>query len=223
MFQNVITNVETNDRVTALTFDDGPHPVYTPSLLHILKKHKAKATFFLVGEQAVKYPDIVEQIATAGHEIGTHTWKHRNLTLIKSRRHRMKLMWKGSKAIAPYFTRLFRPPYGAQDKRIQIDASILRYKLVLWNVSAQDWIPQQAEEITGKIVNRVAPGNIFLLHDAIYDSQKQGTAKMHDREPMLTGLDNALTELKNKFRFITVSEIIKCGKSVCNWPIKSMA
>ena len=97
------------------------------------------------------------------------------------------------------------------------------YKVILWNVSAQDWLPQSSEEISEKIIRRTAPGNIFLLHDAIYRSHLSESETQIDRLPMIVGLDNALTALKNKYKFITINEIIKCGRPVCNWPIKDMA
>ena len=222
MFQNIITNVETDDRVVALTFDDGPHPVYTPKLLEILSNHNAKVTFFLVGEAVIKYPEVFHLIAEAGHDIGNHSWSHVNLTKVHSRIRRLKFMRKCSKAIAPYSKRLFRPPYGAHNRNVQLDSLILGYKLILWNVSAQDWIVQDADDITEKIIRRSAPGNIFLLHDAIYQSHLDDSKIQFDREPMLEGLDKALSELKDKFRFVTVSELIKSGRSVCNWPIKNM-
>ena len=223
MLNNIITNVNTNENVVALTFDDGPHPVYTPQLLRILENFGAKATFFLVGEAAIEYPHIVEDIANAGHEIGTHTWKHKDLTKIPSRIRRLKLIREGSKSIAPYFTRLIRPPYGAHDKRVQLDVTLLGYKIILWNVSAQDWVYQDANEISQKIISRVAPGNIFLLHDAIYTKKLGQKDSIQDRSPMLNGLEDALATLKNKYRFITVSEIINCGQPLYNWPIENAA
>ena len=222
MISNIITNIETNAPVVALTFDDGPHPVYTPKLLKVLEKHNAKATFFLVGEAAQKYPEIVNMTAKAGHDIGNHSWNHANLTRVKSRLRRLRHMWKCSRATAPHSSRLFRPPYGAQNKNVQFDAFILGYKLILWNVSAQDWQLQDESVITEKIIKRSAPGNIFLLHDAIYRSHLEESKTQYDRDPMLAGLDNALEELKEKYRFISVSEILKCGKPVCNWPINNM-
>ena len=222
MISNIITNVETNESVIALTFDDGPHPIYTPKLLEILNKHHAKATFFLVGEAAVEYPEIVRSIAKAGHDIGNHSWNHVNLTRVNSRLRRLKYMWKCARATSPYSVRLFRPPYGAQNNKIQFDALMLGYKLILWNVSAQDWTLQDADDIKDKIIRRSKPGNIFLLHDAIYRTHLEESETQLNREPMLLGLDNALAVLKDKIQFITVSEIVKHGRPVCNWPIKSM-
>ena len=223
MFLDPITNVETNEYVVSLTFDDGPHPEYTPETLKILCKYNAKATFFIVGEAAKKFPEVVKMISDHGHEIGNHSWSHSNLKSVKSRLRRLKQLWKCQNATAPYSSRIFRPPYGAQNKQVQLDAFIMRYKLILWNVSAQDWVFQNSEEIAEKIIRRCAPGNIFLLHDAIYKSYLSDTETPYDRMTMINGLDRALDTLSNKFRFVTVSEMLNCGRPVSNWPIKSMA
>jgi peptidoglycan/xylan/chitin deacetylase (PgdA/CDA1 family) len=216
MYFNPITNIETRHLVTSLTFDDGPHPEFTPHILDILEKHGAKATFFMLGESARKYPEVVKMVAEAGHAIGNHSWNHPLLPSIGSRLHRMRQMWACAKATAPYGVRLFRPPYGAHDRKICFDALIFGYKVVLWSESAQDWIPQGPEEIAQKITDRIKPGSIFLLHDAIYHSHLQET--QWDREPMLQGLDKALAKLNQKIRFVTVPELLRKGRPVCKWP-----
>lgn len=220
MRQGFLTNVETEDPVTALTFDDGPHPVYTPQVLRILEKHGARATFFMVGESASRYAEIVKDVARAGHVIGNHSWDHPNLTKVPSRLNRLKQMWNCARATAPYCQRLFRPPFGAQNAQVRFDARLFAYKLILWNVSAQDWTLQDSEEIAEKMINRVKPGSIFLLHDAIYPYAGSEVAEeISDRVPMLKGLDMALSTLKQQVRFVTVPELLRAGKPVSNWPI----
>lgn len=218
MYLRGITHVKTNESVAALTFDDGPHPVYTPRVLSILEKHGASATFFMIGESASKYPEIVKKVAHAGHVIGNHSWSHTNLTKNKSRFHRLKQISACAKATAPYCKRFFRPPYGQQNGQIQLDALILAYKVILWNVSAQDWTPQKPEEIAQKMIDRITPGSIFLLHDAIYRSHLPESKTQMNREPMLAGLEMALTVLKRQIRFITIPELLKTGRPVCHWP-----
>jgi peptidoglycan/xylan/chitin deacetylase (PgdA/CDA1 family) len=212
----IITNVETNDFVAALTFDDGPHPVYTPCVLRILETHGAKATFFMVGEAARKYPGIVRMVVRAGHVIGNHSWNHFNFTEIGSRLHRLKQLWACARATAPYCRRLFRPPYGGINDRVLLDTLFFRYKVIMWSASAQDWVPQGSDEIAAKMIGRIAPGSIFLLHDAIYRSHLREA--LWDREPMLDGLEKALSALERKFHFVTVPDLLRAGRPVNNWP-----
>jgi peptidoglycan/xylan/chitin deacetylase (PgdA/CDA1 family) len=216
MYSSPITNIETKQPIASLTLDDGPHPEFTPRVLDILEKHGAKATFFMLGESASKYPEVVKKVAEAGHAIGNHSWNHPLLPSTESRLHRMRQMWACAKTIAPYGAKLFRPPYGAHDRKIRFDALILGYTIVLWSDSAQDWIPQGSEEIAQKIVNKIRPGSIFLLHDAIYKSHLQET--QWDREPMISGLEKALTKLNQKIRFVTVPELLQAGQPVYKWP-----
>jgi peptidoglycan/xylan/chitin deacetylase (PgdA/CDA1 family) len=218
MYAPRITHVETKEPVAALTFDDGPHPVYTPRVLSILEKHGASATFFMLGEAAKRYPEIVKMVARSGHVIGNHGWDHTNLVRIRSRLQRLNQLWSCARTTAPYCTRLFRPPYGSHNSKIRLDALILGYKVILWNVSAQDWIPQGSEEIAQKMIDRVTPGSIVLLHDAIYRSHLPASETQTEREPMLDGLDKALAVLKRQIRFVTVPELLRVGRPVCNWP-----
>lgn len=219
MYSPVITHVETPEPVVALTFDDGPHPVYTPKVLEVLKKHGAKATFFMIGESAHRYPHVVRQVAESGHAIGNHTWAHVNLTRVGSRIERLRLMRSGAKEVKPYCLRLFRPPYGAHNKQILLDAFILRCKTILWSASAQDWVLQEPEEIAQKIISRVSGGDIFLLHDAIID-RKEPT-DITDRSFMIEGLDKALACLKGRVRFETLPVLLKVGKPVSKWPLNN--
>ena len=216
MFPAVITNVETRDSVVALTFDDGPHPIYTPRVLSILEKHGACATFFMVGEAASRYPEIVRMVARSGHVIANHSWNHPILPATRSRLRRLQQLWACARATAPYGKRLFRPPYGAQNNQIRLDALILGFKVIMWSVSVQDWMPQGPEETAQKMIDRITPGSIVLLHDAIYRSRMP--QPQWDREPMLEGLEMALTVLKRQMHFVTVPELLRAGHPVSNWP-----
>src|SRR6266849_2574451 len=95
-----IAHVATRDAVAALTFDDGPHPEYTPRLLQILERHQARATFFMLGEKAHRYPELVQRVAQAGHAIGNHSWDHPVFPEI-SRRERRDQIRACAKAIDP--------------------------------------------------------------------------------------------------------------------------
>lgn len=172
----------------------------------------------MVGEAASKHPDIVRMVAKAGHVISNHSWNHKNLTKIRSRRRRLMQMWACARATAPYCKPLFRPPFGMQNSKIRFDALLFRYKIILWSASAQDWISQGSEEIAQKIIDGVKPGSIFLLHDSISVSKVPNT--LWDRGVMIDGLEMALDVLKPQMYFVTIPELLRSGRSVCNWPHK---
>jgi len=206
-----ITCVETSEPVAALTFDDGPHPRYTPQLLDILDKHNAKATFFLVGEVAGKYPDLVRMIARSGHAIGNHSWDHPVFPGLKTR-HRWSQIYRCSRATKPHGQRLFRPPFGAENHEVQLDVFLLGYKVVKWNLSFTDWLSQDSETLSRKVIESVRPGSILLLHDSIYCSKVPDT--QWDRGPVLEALDMALTELRDNYRFVTIPALLRSGRAV---------
>ena len=103
-----VSFVQTNERVAALTFDDGPHPDFTPRLLEILKRYDVRSTFFMVGEAAMKRPDLVRRVAEEGHTIGNHSWDHATFPLLSGRERRLQ-MRRCAKVLEPYGRRLFRP------------------------------------------------------------------------------------------------------------------
>lgn len=203
-----ITHVSTKDPVVALTFDDGPHPDYTPRLLDILKKQQARATFFMVGEAAQRHPQIVQGVAQEGHAIGNHSWDHPSFPLISSQERRAQIR-ACDKAIAPYGERLFRPPYGTQNFASQLDAVLLGYQIVTWDVSPGDWRSGDAVSIAGHIERRVKPGSIIVLHDRLFDAVDEA---YFDREPLLETVRIFLHRLGSRFRFITVPELLRHGK-----------
>ncbi|WP_319405990.1 polysaccharide deacetylase family protein [uncultured Desulfosarcina sp.] len=218
MISRVITHVQTRAPVAALTFDDGPHPDSTPRVLDVLGKFGVRATFFMIGQKARQYPQIVRMVAEAGHAIGNHAWQHTNLTKIRSRLRRLKQLLACARATAPYHQRIFRPPYGAHDRSILLDAMLLRYKVILWNASAQDWTFQGPEDIAQKMISRITPGSIFLLHDAISAEKKEGIER--DRQTMLSGLERALSAMASKMQFVTVPELLRYGPPGSKWPLQ---
>lgn len=133
-----ITHVSTPERIAALTFDDGPHPEFTPRLLALLEKYQARGTFFMVGEMASHYPKLVRRIADAGHAIGNHSWDHPSFPAISSRE-RVRQIRACEEVIGSDGQKLFRPPFGNQTFRTRFDALRLGYRVVAWNVVGSDW------------------------------------------------------------------------------------
>jgi peptidoglycan/xylan/chitin deacetylase (PgdA/CDA1 family) len=203
-----VTHVTTQDPVVALTFDDGPHPESTPRLLDILEKHGAHATFFMVGEAAQRHPDIVRRVAEAGHAIGNHSWDHSSLPLLSGKERRAQIR-ACEKALAPYGQRLFRPPYGHQSLASRLDALGLGYQVVTWSVTASDWQDRDAQWITDRLTDETSPGDIVLFHDALYTYVEK---RYTDREPTLQAVDLLLECLGERFRFVTVPELLRSGE-----------
>ncbi|MBS0124382.1 polysaccharide deacetylase family protein [Thetidibacter halocola] len=163
-----IMAVRTPSPVVALTFDDGPHPTLTPHLLDLLRARRLRATFYLIGNRVVQWPDIVRRIASEGHEIGNHSWSHPVLSKLSDAAVRDEID-RTSDAIWRVTGRppvTFRPPYGAFTQR-QRHALLESRKLptVLWSVDPQDWRRPGAQAVASRILNGSRPGAIILSHD----------------------------------------------------------
>ncbi len=184
----------------ALTFDDGPHPRYTPQILNILEKYNVKATFFIVGINAHYYPDTLVKVANSGHEIGNHTYTHPRVSTIE----RQELISQVEKCETEIYgiteckTKNFRPPEGMLDNSILSVLKSLDYKVILWDIDTRDWDHTPANEIAENVVDRVSSGDIILMHDYI------------DRDsPTPEALNIFLPILIEKgYKFVTVSELI---------------
>ena len=206
-FLGSITHVSTSEPVAALTFDDGPDPDYTPLLLNVLKKHSIYGTFFMVGKAAVKYPELVKQVAQAGHVIGNHSWDHCSFRSI-TQKERLKQIRECAKAISPYGQKLFRPPYGDQTISSRIDALLLGYKVIIWNVCVYDWENHDSNWIFDKLIKSLKPGSIILLHDSLWNTIVKGA---ENRCQMIEALDKFLEKTTKQFRFVTIPELLNSG------------
>lgn len=132
--------IQAKTKTIWLTFDDGPHITRTPKVLDVLAAHGIRATFFLVGKNAAFYPAIVKRIAAEGHAVGNHTYRHPDLTKLTSAKIREELLLT-EKHIAKAMgsRKLFRPPYGAHNHKVDTVAAALGYRTILWNVDTVDW------------------------------------------------------------------------------------
>lgn len=213
----VITHVVTDDPVVALTFDDGPDPVHTPRVLDILRSHDAQATFFMVGEGANCYPDIVRQVAREGHAIGNHSWSHSSFPSI-SFSERWRQIKKCQQILDPYGHRLFRPPYGLNTRRANLEAMLLGYKVIGWSLSAEDWCESDPGMMVNHLVKNIKPGGIILLHDRLFVRTKMEMEKLQkrgriiDRKSMLLALSEFLERVKGNFEFVTIPDLLLRGK-----------
>ena len=207
--QGTIISIVTRDPVAALTFDDGPHPEYTPRLLDILERHQARATFFMVGEAAQKHPLLVQQVGEAGHAVGNHSWDHPFFPSL-SKHERLEQIRACERALAPYGQRLFRPPYGAENLGSHLDAASLRYKIVGWSLDAEDWLERDPAWMADVLTRGIQPGSIVLLHDAIYGIQQSDS--QCNREPMLAAVTRFLEGVGGRFNFVTIPQLLRHGR-----------
>ncbi len=196
----------TQDKVAALTFDDGPHPEYTPRLLDILAAHDAKATFFVVGAAARANPEVMRRMVDEGHALGNHTWDHRSMPTL-TRSERLRQLRECAEALAPYGgdNKLFRPPFGNQSMASRLDALALGYQVVAWSHHAEDWLEHSAEQISRQLAEHLAPGVIFLLHDNLYRVAERERA---DRSPTLAAVERTLATFPD-YAFVTASELLR--------------
>lgn len=198
-----LVNADVAKKIAAITFDDGPDPIWTPKVLEILKKYDAKGTFFVLGTNVKKYPAIVKRAYDEGHSIANHTWDHPPFPLI-SRKERIKQLYKCKKIISEYDTKLFRPPYGYQDLGSRFDAFLLGYTSVGWDLHTYDWKDRSPEIMAKELNEGIHPGSIILLHDAINDQVNK------DRSNLLKTLDLFLAK-NNDYKFVTVPRLMKQG------------
>ena len=182
----------------AMTFDDGPHVQNTPRLLDMLKERNIKATFFMVGENAAHYPQIVKRIIAEGHVIGNHSWTHPQLSKMTDAGVRDELQKTQDAIIAGcgIVPKLMRPPYGAFTQRQQRWCNgEYGYKIILWDVDPEDWKYRNAEHVESEILKQTVAGSIILSHD-IHKTTV---------DAMPTTLDKLLAK---GFKFVTVPELI---------------
>jgi peptidoglycan/xylan/chitin deacetylase (PgdA/CDA1 family) len=198
-----VSRADTPGSLVALTFDDGPHPEFTAKLLKIFQRHHAKATFFMIGENAQAQKQTARNVAEAGHAIANHSWSHPRFTEISGRKRRAQIR-DCERAIAPFGQKLFRPPFGLENTLTNFDAALLGYRVIKWDVDPKDWSGRDAKSIAQDTIASIRPGSIVLLHDGAYKD-----AEWPDRQPTLDAVEMILTALAGKYRFVTVPELLK--------------
>ena len=185
-------------REIALTIDDGPHPVYTAKLLQILAQNGVNATFFVVGEQAERYPELIRAEAAAGNSIGNHTYDHVSLIKIPPQYIDTEIEACGEviKRITGKSPHLFRPPGGEYNRQVAEAVEGLGYKLVLYSDDPGDYSDPGTRVIETRTLDTISNGGIILLHD--------GSAQT------LIILPQIIQRLKARgFRFVSVDQLLR--------------
>ena len=181
----------------AVTFDDGPTP-YTEKVLELLEQYNAKATFFCIGRQIDKYPEIVKEIIDNGHTAGNHTYNHASDIGLYAKKRMIEEITSANAIIKKATGKealLFRPPYGITNPNIAAAVRQTGHHVIGWNIRSLDAVLTDEEHILSRIKNNLAPGSIILLHDT---SQKT----VNVLEQLLVFLS------QNKYEMVTVDRLL---------------
>jgi len=163
IYPNQIWSYPASEKKIFLTFDDGPTPGITENVLKELKKFSAKATFFLVGQNAERNPELVSLIRKEGHSIGNHTYKHVNGWHVSTKSY-LKEVLKCEEVVQ---SKLFRPPYG-RITRSQTRLMMHRYKVIMWDVLSGDFDTTITKErVLKNVLQNTRPGSIIVFHDSL--------------------------------------------------------
>lgn len=155
------------DKKIAITFDDGP-TVFTLEILKLLKKHNVKATFFCIGKNIEAHPEILKQIIAEGHLVGNHSYSHSPFFDFYNARKIREEIEKTDLLLEKYTSKkikFFRPPYGVTTPSIRRALEKTKHKVIGWNIRSLDGGTKNQELILNRIIKRVSPGGIVLLHD----------------------------------------------------------
>ncbi len=198
----VVWNVQTDQKLIALTFDDGPNPVYTPQILDILRDYQAKGTFFVLGKRVQLFPAIAIREVNEGHEIANHTFDHHYLKnypperLIQEIRQTQEVIFD----ITEQMPNVFRPPGGFYNDTLLHSMKEDKLTVVMWSwyMDTKDWRKPGVDKIVQQVLGNVHNGDIVLFHDLEGDCTQTVEA-----------LKRILPELKSRgYQFVTVSDLI---------------
>ncbi|MFD2169318.1 polysaccharide deacetylase family protein [Tumebacillus lipolyticus] len=200
---DVVWEVATEQKVIALTFDDGPDPVYTPQILDLLKQHRAKATFFVLGSRVEQYPDVAKREVLEGHELANHTYGHPGMRQISEQNllGEIEKAHKIIKAVSGKKLNIFRPPGGVYNEKVVNTAKAAGYIVVMWswNQDTRDWSNPGVRRIVDRVVKNAHNGGIVLFHDT-----------GGNRSQTVAALEQILIKLEQEgYRFVTVSELLQ--------------
>lgn len=205
----VVTSIYTNDAIVGLTFDDGPSPPYTQEVLDILKHYGAKATFFLLGQNCLRWPELSRRIVEEGHAIGNHTSTHLDLEKVgpEEALKEIRAASKQIKQATNQSTALFRPPYGRYQQWIFPLLRSERLRLITWSIDPVRWSDPRPEIDTQHVIKASKRGSIIVLHDGIDGSVPQ----VFQRQNTIECLPKILEGLQKKgLQAVTIPELLAC-------------
>ncbi|MEB3357504.1 MAG: polysaccharide deacetylase family protein [Synechococcales bacterium] len=192
--------------VVALTFDDGPHPDYTPPLLDVLERYQVTASFFVLGQRVDRYPDLTQQIYQRGHWLGLHGYRHEGFPWLSAQALRQSLT-DTQRAIAHACgleptvvhqqVRDVRPPNGLFTPKTLSDLERWHYRPVMWSVVPEDWLEPGVDVVLDRVLQQVQNGSHIVLHDGYYGG-RDVAATVERLIPALVA---------RNFRFVTIDDL----------------
>ena len=197
----VVWEIKTTEKIVAITFDDGPDPDYTPRVLELLAKYDAKATFFIIGQNAEKNPELVLRQYEEGHELANHTFTHPWTSSVQTLDKELKQTNEIIFSITGFRPTLFRPVGGQYTDNMISTAVKNGFKVVMWSwhQDTEDWANPGVQKIVDTVLTGTKPGNVILFHDS-----------GGDRRQTLEALDKILPELKKQgYQFVTITELLE--------------
>ncbi|MEG4082246.1 polysaccharide deacetylase family protein [Microcoleus sp. POL10_C6] len=198
-----INRADTDVKVVALTYDDGPYPPYTNQLLDILDRYQVKATFFEIGRNIEKHPEIVKMIFARGDELANHSYSHKDM-MFKPQEVLLSEIEKTDKLLQEVEVKQdsisFRPPWGRRFVVLSYLLSQMHKKLIMWDVDSHDYEKTlTAEDIANRVIDNVRSGSIVVMHDG-----------GGDRSKTVAATEMIVKDLQSKgYEFKTVSELLK--------------
>jgi peptidoglycan/xylan/chitin deacetylase (PgdA/CDA1 family)/GT2 family glycosyltransferase len=207
-YGKVLSNGDRKRLRIALTFDDGPNEPYTSQVLNILRQYRIKATFFLIGQNALRHPETCRRIVAAGNTIGNHSHGHRKSLCLRPGRavaHDIEAAHQAIYECTGLEPKLFRPPHGFRTPWLMRTVRNLGYTVVTWDNMTSDWNAEKSgEEIILAILGRARPGGVIVLHDG------RDTRLNYDRSHMLQALPFVIETLMERgFEFVTIPELLE--------------
>jgi peptidoglycan-N-acetylglucosamine deacetylase len=212
-YGQVCSNGSRKNLRIALTFDDGPNEPFTSQVLTILEQYRIRATFFVIGQNARRYPETCRRIVAGGNVIGNHSYYHSKSLCLRRGKTVARDVEMAREAIydcTGLEPRLFRPPHGFRTPWLMRTVHSLGYTVVTWDNMTNDWDAEKsADEIVRAILRRAKPGGVIVLHDG------RDTRLNYDRSQMLRALPFVIeTLMENGFEFVTVPELLESQKEI---------
>jgi peptidoglycan/xylan/chitin deacetylase (PgdA/CDA1 family) len=222
LFGKTLVRGPVDERVIALTYDDGPNPPYTDRILGVLRAEHVNATFFVVGRAVAAFPQVVREETRDGDAIGNHTWDHAHLVLYDATRLRDTLQRTDDAIFAATGKRprIMRPPYGGRDWLVLGEARKLGYTPVMWSVPlANDWEYPPPAVIAERVLRYAGDGAIIDLHDGnqglICSRATHLAPHVCDRSADVEATRLIVEALKRQgYRFVTIPELLRLDRPV---------